>query len=191
MREQRRQHVEAVAKRADVHRFYFLVETVLRLDYTRLYGRAPSGRRAGRAVPLRRGKSLILIGALGVRGLKAVQLLEGALNQRSFAFYIRRILAPQLRDGDMLVLDNLPVHMLAGLQQKLARHGVEVLLLPPYSPDFTPVEQAWSKLNTKLREAQACTRQALDAALQTPIDWITSTDALGWFNHCSCHVHRS
>lgn len=182
--------MEAVARRADVHRFYFLDETGLRLDYTRRYARAPGGRRAGGAVPLRRGKSLTLIGALGMRGLKAVQLLEGALNQRNFAFYIRHILAPQLRRGDVLVLDNLPVHKLAGLQQELARHGVQVLFLPPYSPDFTPVEQAWSKLKTKLREAQARTRQALEAAVQTAIDWITSTDALGWFNHCGYHVHR-
>ena len=80
MHELRRQQVEAVATRPDVHRFYFLDETGLRLDYTRRYARAPGGRRAGGAVPLRRGKSLTLIGALGVRGLKAVQLLEGALN---------------------------------------------------------------------------------------------------------------
>ena len=183
--------MEAVAARPDVHRFYFLDETGLRLDYTRRYARAPGGQRAGGAVPLRRGKSLTLIGALGVRGLKAVQLLEGALTQYHFAHYIRHILAPQLRCGDVLVLDNLPVHKLAGLREELARRGVEVLFLPPYSPDFTPVEQAWSKLKTKLRQAQARTRQALELALQTAIDWISSTDAKAWFNHCGYHVHRS
>ncbi|MCR5889036.1 IS630 family transposase [Hymenobacter sp. J193] len=183
--------METVSARGDVHRFYFLDETGLRLDYTRRYARAVGGRRAGGAVPLRRGKSLTLIGALGVRGLKAVQVLDGALDQRRFAFYISQVLGPQLRRGDVLVLDNLPVHKLGGLQEELARRGVEVLFLPPYSPDFAPVEQAWSKLKTKLRQAQARTRQALEQALQTAIDWITSRDAKAWFNHCGYHVHRS
>jgi transposase len=183
--------VEAVAARGDVHRFYFLDETGLRLDYCRRYGRAPGSQRVGGAVPLRRGKSLTLIGALGVGGLRAVQVLDGALNQRSFACYVAHVLAPQLRRGDVLVLDNLPVHKLGGLREALAQQGVEVLFLPPYSPDFTPVEQAWSKLKTALRKAQARTGETLEAALQSALDWITSQDAKAWFNHCGYHVHRS
>ena len=112
-----------------------------------------------------------------MHGLQAVQVLEKGLDQRSFAFYVSRVLGPQLRRGDVLVLDNLPVHKLGGLQQELSRRGVEVLFLPPYSPDSPPVEQAWSKLKIKLRQAQARTRQALKAALQISIDWISSTDA--------------
>lgn len=152
---------------------------------------ATDGHRTAGAMPLKRGRALTLIGALGVRGLTAVQVLNGALNQRSFAFYVGRVLGPQLRRGDVLVLDNLPVHKLGGLPQELARRGVEVLFLPPYSPDFTPVEQAWSKLKTKLRQAQARTREALEAAIQTAVGWITSADAKAWFNHCGYHVHRS
>jgi transposase len=185
-------HVEAIAQRPDVARFHFLDETGLRLDYTRRYGRARGGRRVGGAVPLRRpARSLTLIGALSVRGLHGVQVLEGALNQHSFALYIARILAPQLRRGDVLVLDNLRVHHLTGLREWLAQRGIEVLFLPPYSPDFTPIEQAWSKLKTKLRQAQARTREALEEALHTAIDWITGPDAKAWFNHCGYHVHRS
>ena len=192
MRTLRQQHVEAIAARADVGRFHFLDETGLRLDYTRRYGRARGGQRVSGAVPLRRpARSLTLIGALSVRGLHGVQVLEGALNQPSFALYISRILAPQLRRGDVLVLDNLRVHHLSGLREWLAQRGIEVLFLPPYSPDFTPIEQAWSKLKTKLRQAQARTRQALEEALHAAIDWITSLDAKAWFNHCGYHVHRS
>lgn len=94
------------------------------------------------AVPLPRGRMLILIEALGIHGLVAVQLLDGTLNQCSFSFYIAYVLGPQLRSGDILVLDNLPVHKSGGLREKLASRGVEVLFLPPYSPDFMPVEQA-------------------------------------------------
>ena len=192
MRTLRQQHVEAIATRADVARFPFLDETGLRLAYTRRYGRARGGQRVSGAVPLRRpARSLTLIGALSVRGLRGVQVLEGALNQPSFALYISRILAPQLRRGDVLVLDNLRVHHLTGLREWLAGRGIEILFLPPYSPDFTPIEQAWSKLKTKLRQAQARTRQALEEALHPAIDWITGSDAKAWVNRCGYHVHRS
>ena len=159
MRTLRQQQVEALAARADVGRFHLLDETGLRLDYTRHYGRAQGGRRVAGAVPLRRpSRSLTLIGALSVRGLHGVQVLEGALNQHSFALYIGRILAPQLRRGDVLVLDKLRVHQLTGRREWLLQRGIEGRFLPPYSPDFTPIEQAWSKLKTKLRQAQACSR---------------------------------
>lgn len=180
--------MQAVVPRPDVARFHFLDETGLRLDQCRRYARATGGRRVGQAVPRNRGRSLTLIGALSVRGLHGLQLLSGPLNQRSFGLYIARILAPQRRRGAVLVLDNLRVHHLTGLREWLGKRGVEVLFLPPYSPAFSPVEQAWSKLKTKLRAAQARTEQALKAALQEAIDWISSQDARHWFGHCGYHV---
>lgn len=184
----RAQHVETVCTRPDVARFYFLDETGLRLDYCRRYARAAGGQRVGGAIPLARGRSLTLIGALSVQGLRAAQLLDGALNQRSFAYYITQCLGPQLKRGDVLVMDNLAVHKLAGVAEWLAERGVEVLFLPPYSPDFSPVECAWSKLKTRLRTAQARTRKALHAALVDAINWITSQDAANWFDHCGYHT---
>jgi transposase len=171
-----------------VARFHFLDETGLRLDYTRTHGRAVGGRRVGGAVPLRRGPSLTLIGALSVRGLGAVQLLNGALKQRSFALYVAHCLAPTLRPGDVLVLDNLAVHKIGGLREWLAARGVQVLFLPPYSPDFSPIEQAWSKLKTKLRTCAARSCEALQEALHEAVDWITSQDARNWFDHCGYHT---
>jgi len=184
----RHQHVETVCTRPEVARFHFLDETGLRLDYARPQARAVGGARARGAVPLQRGRSLTLIGALSVRGLGAVQLLEGALNYRSFAFYIAYCLAPTLRKGDVLVLDNLRVHHIGGLRQWLAERGVELLFLPPYSPDFTPVEQAWSKLKTKLRTSAARSYDALKAALREAVTWISSQDARNWFDHCGYHT---
>jgi transposase len=166
--------------RLDTAHFHFLDETGLRLDYTRAVG----AERAVGAVPVRRGSSLTLIGTLSMAGLGAVQLLEGALTQRSFVFYVVHCLAPTLRPGDVLVLDNLSVHKVQGAAEWLVTRGVEVLFLPPYSPDFAPIEQAWSKLKTKLRSAQARTRQALEEALSAAIHWITSDDAKAWFGHC-------
>ncbi|GAA4011614.1 hypothetical protein GCM10022408_25120 [Hymenobacter fastidiosus] len=169
-------------------RFHFLNETGLRLDYARTHARAVGGARVGGAVPLRRGRSLTLIGALSVRGLGAGQLLDRALTQHSFAFYVAYCLAPTLRRGDVLVLDNLPVHHLTGLRQWLAKRGVEVVFLPPYSPDFSPIEQAWSKLKSKLRTGAARSYDALKNALYEAIDWITSQDAKNWFDHCGYHT---
>ena len=188
VRAARASHVETVCTRPDVARFHFLDETGLRLDYCRQYARATGGQRVGQAVPLTRGRYLTLIGALSVRGLGAVQLLEGGLNYVSFAWYVTECLAPTLRRGDVLVLDNLSVHKLPGVVEWLAKRGVQVVFLPPYSPDFSPVEQAWSKLKTKLRAAQAHTREALEQAVQEAISWITSQDARNWFDHCGYHT---
>ncbi|SDZ00478.1 transposase [Hymenobacter psychrophilus] len=101
-----------------------------------------------------------------MRGLGAVQLLEGSLNYVNFAWYVTECLVPTLQPGDVLVLDNLSVHKLPGVVDWLAERGVQVAVLPPYSPNFSPVEQAWSKFKTKLRATQARTRQALEQVLE-------------------------
>ena len=188
---QRQDFVETVAQRYDTRRFHFLDETGLRLEACRRYARAAGGQRVGQAVPLKRGASLTLIGTLSTQGLGAVQLFEGALNYERFALYVSQFLAPTLRPGDVLVLDNLAVHKIGGLREWLAERGVQVLFLPPYSPDFSPIEQAWSKLKTALRTAQARSRQALEEAVQAAVDWITSADAQHWFDHCGYHVQAA
>ncbi|GAB3637412.1 hypothetical protein GCM10027422_30020 [Hymenobacter arcticus] len=95
----------------------------------------------GQAVPLQRGPSLTL-STLSAQGLGAMQLFEGALNYERFALYVNRFLAPTLRSGDVLGLENLAVHTIGGLREWLAERGVQFLFLPPYSPDFSPIEQA-------------------------------------------------
>lgn len=188
MQQARTAYVAQVCSRPDVARFHFLDETGVRLDETRRYARALGQQRVGQAVPVRRGGSLTLLGALSVSGLGAVQLLRGALNQRSFAFYVTQCLAPTLCAGDVLVMDNLAVHKLDGVVEWLATRGVEVLFLPPYSPDLAPVEQAWSKLKTKLRVCAARSYQALKEALHEAVEWISSADARAWFRHCGYHL---
>ncbi|MGI4743384.1 MAG: IS630 family transposase [Janthinobacterium lividum] len=148
---QRQDFVETVAQRYDTRRFHSLDETGLCLDACRRYARAQGGQRVGQAVPLKRSASLTLIGTLSAQGIGAVQLFEGALNYERFGLYVSQLLAPTLRTGDVLVLDNLAVHKICGLREWLAQRGVQVLFLPPYSPDFSPIKQAWSKLKTALR----------------------------------------
>jgi transposase len=98
------------------------------------------------------------------------------------------VLAPRLRKGDLLVLDNLNVHKASQVEQVAGEHGAQVLWLPPYSPDYSPIEQGWSKIKTALRAAQARTREELDKAVARAIMLISKADIRGWFKHCGYEV---
>ncbi len=173
----------------DFTRFKFVDEAGVNLTYSRRYGRAVGGRRVRQGVPLHGGPNVTVVGALSVHGLEAVMTLDGALNQDSFAAYLDQVLGPALRPGDVVVLDNLRVHKVAGMRERIEACGARVLFLPPYSPDLSPIENGWSKFKTGLRTAQARTRQALDEAICTAMKWISNDDAQNWFAHCGYHVH--
>ena len=115
--------------------------------------------------------------------------VSGAINGDVFAAYLDQVLGPTLVPGDVVVLDNLPAHKVAGLAELVAARGARLLYLPPYSPDFNPIERAFSKLKTWLRTAQARTRETLEAVIQDAFHWITEHDAKNWFDHCGYHVH--
>ena len=140
-------------------------------------------------MPRRSGDNVTVVGALTGKGLEAVMKLDGALNEAAFAAYLNQVLGPTLRPGDVVVLDNLRVHKMDGMAERVAAYGARLLFLPPYSPDFNPIELAWSKLKTALRTAPARTRQALSDALTQACQWSTETDAQNGFAHCGYHVH--
>jgi transposase len=110
--------------------------------------------------------------------------LPGAADAAAFAAYVREELAPALVPGQVVVLDNLSVHKGAAIRRLIAARGCRLLFLPPYSPDFAPIEHAFGKLKEHLRRAGARTRDALDAAIATALAAITAQDAVGWFRHC-------
>ncbi len=184
----RRLFVEAV-QQEDFTRFVFVDETSANLAYCRRYGRAPGGRRLNQAVPLHNGPNVTLIAALTPEGFGALLSVDGAVNGQVFAAYLDQVLGPTLRPGDVVVLDNLSVHKVAGLEQVAQKYGARLLYLPPYSPDFNPIELAFSKLKTWLRAVQARTRDLLEDAICTAAEWITASDAKNWFDHCGYHVH--
>lgn len=187
VRRQRAAFIEAV-QGLDYTRFHFVDETSTNLTYCRRYGRAPGGRRVGQAVPLHSGPNVTLIAALTTHGLGAAMTVGGAVNGDVFAAYLEQVLGPTLRPGDVVVLDNLPAHKVDGLAALVERRGARLVYLPPYSPDFNPIELAFSKLKTKLRQLQARTREALEKALRTATKWIRRQDARNWFGHCGYHV---
>lgn len=151
---------------------------------TRLYGRAPTGERVIGSVPQNYGPNVTMLGALGVHGLHAVMTVDGATDTDVFRTYVKQVLGPTLRPGDIVVMDNLRAHKAVGGQQALARRGARLLYLPPYSPDLSPIEPCWSKVKTALRTAKARTREALDRAITGALATITDADAQGWFRHC-------
>ena len=148
-----------------VTRFVFVDETSTKLTYCRRYGRAPAGQRLDQAVPLHAGPNVTLIAALTPDGLGALMSVDGAVNGDVFATYLDQVLGPTLRPGDVVVLDHLAVHKVAGLDEIAQKHGVRLRYLPPYSPDFNPMELAFSKLKTGWRTAKARTRDALEEVL--------------------------
>ena len=188
MRALRAAYLEAL-QTEDFTRFKFVDETSTNLTYCRRYARAEGGHRAHQATPLHGGPNVTLVAALTPNGLQAAMTVSGAVNGEVFAAYLQQVLGPTLVPGDVVVLDNLPAHKVAGLAELVEARGAHLLYLPPYSPDFNPIKPAFSKLKTWLRTAQARTRDALETVIQTATEWVTEADAKNWFDHCGYHVH--
>jgi transposase len=171
-------------------RFVFVDETAVNTAMTRRYGRAPRGERAHDSAPRNYGAHTSLIGAMGLRGLAAALTVEGAVDADCFNAYLERVLGPRLRKGDVVVLDNLGAHWASRIEEVAAERGAQVLWLAPYSPDFSPIEQCWSKIKTYLRGAKARTGKELDKALAQAIGLVSKADIRGWFRHCGYSLAR-
>lgn len=156
---------------------------------TRQYARAPRGERAVGAVPQSYGQNLTVLAALDGSGIRAAMLVDGAVNGTVFLAFVQKVLVPKLRRGDRVVLDNLPVHKVGGVATAIQAAGAELHYLPPYSPDYNPIEEAWSKLKTELRAAGARTRRKLTQCLRLALQHITKQDAQAWFKHCGYGLH--
>jgi transposase len=170
-------------------RFIFLDESGVNMAMTPTHGRAPVGERVVDSAPRNYGEQTSIIGALSFgRGLVATMTLTGAVDTLAFDAYLLRVLGPRLREGDVMVLDNLNVHKASQVEQVAGQRGARVIWLPPYSPDFSPIEQCWSKIKTCLRAAKARTREELERALVQAIKLVTRSDIRGWFKHCGYRV---
>src|SRR5215210_5815642 len=170
--------------RVDRRRLVFTDETGFHLALTRAYGRAARGERVNQSVPRNHGKGVTLIGSLGLRGLLAPLSIEGAVDTVVFDSYVRQALVTELRPKDIVLLDNLPVHQASQVEQAVASVKAQVLWLPAYSPDFSPMENCWSKVKTLVRGGQPRTPKELNIALAAALKAVTLDDLDGWFRHC-------
>jgi len=162
----------------------FIDESGIATDLVRRYGRARTGERAVGRAPYGRWERLTLFGGLSLKGLIACMSIPGAADTPAVVAFTEHVLVPALRPGQLVLMDNLSPHKAPRVRALIEAAGCRLLFLPPYSPDFNPIESAWSKLKTRLRGMGARTQAALEAALRTVIDEITATDAHGWFVHC-------
>jgi transposase len=162
----------------------FVDESGIATNLVRRYGRAPKGERAPGQAPYGRWERLTILGGLSLQGLIACMSVEGATDTDVVLAFTEQVLLPALHPGQVVVLDNLSPHRALPVRALVEQAGCRLLFLPPYSPDFNPIEQAWSKLKTLLRGLGARTKEALEAALATVLDALTATDAQGWFAHC-------
>ena len=162
----------------------FRDETGSRLGYTPIHAWAPRGPRAGGRAPANRGEHKTVVAALSLAGLGPRLRLDGAMTTAHFEGYVRHCLAPALRPGQVVIADNLRPHHSPLARAAIEARGTRFLPLPAYSPDFNPIEAAFSKVKQALRRAQPRTDDQLRAATWQAFATITPSDAAGWFAHC-------
>jgi transposase len=165
-------------------RLVFVDEFAITITMTRTHARAPRGERAVVTEPFTYGRSVSVLSALSLRGVFAPMTIEGAVNGEIFDLYVEHLLAPALRGGDLVFLDNVKFHYSARAVSLIEATGARVEYLPAYSPDFDPIEECISKLKTILRTLKARTKRQLGSALKYALAQVTLEDIRGWFKHC-------
>jgi transposase len=168
----------------DPDRFVFLDEVGAHTALTRLDGRAPRGERLVGRVPLSRWQMTTLISAIRRGGVVAPFLFAGATDEMAFRTYVEAVLVPVLRPGDIVVLDRLAAHRVRAVGRAIRKVGASVWYLPPYSPDYNPIENIWSKVKGLLRQAAARTTEALWEAIAQALRAVTAKDCQNSFAHC-------
>ncbi len=162
----------------------FIDESGVNLGLTRLFGRAAPGPRVVEGTPGASGTHYTLIAALGGYGVQAIWVLAGAMDRVAFEVYVARALAPSLRRGDIVFMDNLSTHKGARIRQLIEARGARLEFLPPYSPDFNPIELCWSKVKTALRATKPRTFETLVEALAEAFGSVSRDDIEAWFAPC-------
>lgn len=185
----RRREYQAEIALEMVSRLKFLDEAGSNIAMTRMYGRARPGERVNEATPLNYGENITMIATISLSGIDAPMTIEGAVDGLVFRTYVEQVLAPALKQGDVVVMDNLGAHKVSGVIEAIEARGAKAIFLPPYSPDLNPIEKCWSKIKTYLRAAKARTRESLEKALKEALLLVSPNDAAGWFASCGYSVH--
>lgn len=161
----------------------FIDETGASTKMARLHGRAPRGKRLRAGVPHGHWKTTTFVGALRLSGMTAPMVLDGPMTGAWFSAYVEQVLVPTLSPGDLVILDNLPAHKNAAAREAIEAAGARLLFLPPYSPDFNPIEMAFSKLKALLRKAAARTVEELWTVIGSLLDAFTPAECANYIAH--------
>jgi transposase len=172
----------------DPERLVFLDETWTTTNMARRFGRSPKGERLVGAVPYGHWKTSTFVAGLRHDRLVAPLVLDGAMDGQAFLAYVQQFLVPTLRPGDVVIVDNLPSHKVAGVREAIEQAGARLLYLPPYSPDLNPIEQVFAKLKSLLRTAACRTREALWNTIGELLAAFSAEECANYFAHCGYRI---
>jgi transposase len=170
--------------RIKMQRYVFLDESSAKTNMVRFRGWSLKGKRLFGTAPGGSWHTTTMLSAIRHDGVIASMVLEGAMDGAAFAAYVEQVLAPALRPGDIVVMDNLSCHKSAHVEDLIKLAGAELRYLPPYSPDLNPIEMMWSKVKEYLRSAAAQTKESLYEAIGQALQTVTSMDIHNWFKFC-------
>jgi transposase len=173
-----------VAGEIAAERLVFVDEMGTNISLSPLYSWSRKGERAFGSAPRNWGKNVTLLASITRKGLGPCLAVEGATRREVFEAYLEHVLAPTLKPGQIVVMDNLSAHKGERVRELIEQRGCELVYLPPYSPDFNPIEQAFSKVKDLMRRAEARTREALIEAMGVALSAVSARDAQGFFGHC-------
>ena len=182
-KEKQEHHVEL-----PVDKLVFLDESGVNIDMVRRYGRAKNKNRVNDYAPVNTPKKTTLVSSLRLDGTQAYEFFQGSLNGKNFLSYVKNTLIPTLKKGNIVVMDNLSCHKVKGVKEAIEEAGASVLYLPPYSPDFNPIEMMWSKIKALLRNWKTDTPELLHSVIPDAFSSISVSDISGWFaasGYCS------
>jgi transposase len=156
---------------------------------TRHYGRAPKGERVAEATPQSCWRTLTVLGAITTQGVLASMTIAAATDGDVFLAYLEQVLCPQLQAGQVVIMDNLRAHKVEGVRENIEARGARLVYLPPYSPDFNPIEQIWAKVKQSLRSLKARTVETLEQAVGEALHAVTAENTLGCYRGCGYGLH--
>lgn len=187
---EQREHWFEQLKDVPLEKLVVIDESAATTQLARLRGRCKEGQRLVAAVPQGHWKVLTMIAAMTVRGVLTAVTVDAATDGEIFRHFVSDALVPALRPGDVVVMDNLQAHKAAGVKEAIESAGARLLYLPPYSPDFSPIEPMWSKVKQKLRTLAARSVELLQEAVSAALNSITASDCEGFFRGCGYTLQR-
>jgi transposase len=171
-------------KQIDVKNLVFIDESSFQNNMTRFYGRIIGGERLHESAPGGSWDTTTIISSICLNGSMAAMTIKGSTDSEVFKTYITEVLCPTLSKKNIVIMDNLRAHKVSGIREAIEAKGAKLLYLPPYSPDFNPIEKMWSKIKAFMRKTKARSQENLNEAISNAFKSITASDAAGWFKSC-------
>ena len=168
----------------DVKSLVFIDESGVQNNMTRFYGRVIGGVRLNEPVPGITWDTTTMISSIRYNGTVTAMTITGATDAIAFEIYIKKVLCPTIGKDDIVIMDNLKAHKAYGIKEAIEATGAKLLYLPPYSPDFNPIEKMWSKIKAYLRKVKARNQKNFELAISEAFHSITALDVIGWFASC-------